>query len=197
MKIKIIAVLFSLLIISTNIWSNSDSSIYKIKKTYFKLGIITNYLFDSKYLKSNFTGVGILLEPQFTPEFSLVIIYSSLDVINKENVDNFYRSDFSNHELNVKIRYHIIFNKFTIFPEMGIGGWGQGIALSIIGVGIQYNLIKNIFGTIALDYNSMCESCLDIGGGGFTDNFYRLNISLNYFFTINNKVKVSNTNSNP
>src|SRR4030043_2436385 len=151
MKIKIIAVLFSLLIISTNIWSNSDSSIYKIKKTYFKLGLITNYLFDSKYLKSDFTGMGILLEPQFIPEFSLVIIYSSLDVANKEEVRYFYRSNFSNHELNVKVRYYIIFSNCSIFPEMGIGGWGRGMALSLIGVGMQYNVKKNIFATLALD----------------------------------------------
>ena len=188
-KTKILA-LYILLIINTNVWSAPDSSVYKVKKTYFKLGIITNYLFDSKYLKSDFTGMGILLEPQFTPEFSLVIIYSSLDVVNKEEVRYFYESDFSNHELNVKIRYYIIFGKFSIFPEMGIGGWGKGMALSLLGVGIQYNLLKNIFATVALDYNSLCERCLDIGGGGFTDNFYRANFSLNYFFTIKEKVKV-------
>lgn len=138
--------------------------------------------------------MGFLFEPQFTPEFSVAVIFSSLDVHYKNEVARFYHSDFSHYELNVNVRYHINLNKFSIFPEMGIGRWGKGIAISIIGVGIQYNVFKTIFAAAALDYTNMCENCLSVGGGGFGYHFYRFNISLNYFFTITDKIKKSAVN---
>jgi hypothetical protein len=183
-----------LLTLSSSIWSATDSTLYRTKKSYFKLGIITQYLSGSKYLKSGFTGVGFLFEPQFTPEFSVAVILSSLDIHYKNELARFYHSDFSHYELNVKVRYHINLNKYSLFPEMGIGGWGKDIAISIIGAGIQYNMFRNISATAVLDYTNMCEDCLSVGGGGSGDHFYRFNVSLNYFFTITDKIKKSAVN---
>ena len=170
--------------------SGPDSSIYEIKKTYFKIGVNTHYLFNSTQIRSGFTGAGLLFELQFTPQFSLVGLFNTLNLKERKRNDTQFFPDFSDREIIVKLRYRKNFNRFSLFPEMGLGGWGRGIAIMVIGAGMEYYVWKNFSATLAINYNNVCERCLDIGGGGFTDSFFRFSISINYLITIKEKKKI-------
>ena len=109
-----------LFLFNTCLWSGPDSSKYKIKKTYFKIGINTNYLFNSTEIKSGFTGLGLLCELHFRPQISLVGLFNTLKIEEKKEGEFSYLPDISNYEVNFKLRYRKIMNRFSIFIKWDI-----------------------------------------------------------------------------
>ena len=189
MRISIIKIILFAFLINSNLWSGQDSSYSEIKKVNFKIGMNANYLFKSVDMQSGLSGVGLLFELHFTSQYSLVVLFNTLNINEKSDSPYPYIPDFSDYEINVKLRYRKILNRISLFPELGLGSWGRGIPIFIIGGGLEFDLRRALFAAVTLDYNGVCERCFDVGGGGYTNSFYRINFSINYLITIREKKK--------
>lgn len=177
----------------SNLCTSTDSANFKIINLNFKVGINSNFLQYSKDFKSNFTGWGVLLEPQITSRFSVVISLNSLKIntkINKNNLIEF--SDLKRNELNSKFRYRIITKIFSFYPEIGIGNWGKDFGLIMIGAGSDFHIYHNFFASLNFNYSNVYYRYLDVGGNGWKSDYLKITLELKYLISLNLKGKPIN-----
>lgn len=185
-----IYILFIFLLSISKVYSQQDSSKYGNLNFKYNLGLNTNFILASENYEMDFTGWGLFFEPHITSKLSVVLSYNSLKIMNKKN--SVRHADLNSTQSSIVIRYRIINDIYSVFPEIGFGRWGGSIGCFMIGAGSDYNLSKELNTAISIDYSYAYDKILDVGGGSWANNFIKVNFSISYQFYISKKIKLKN-----
>ncbi|GAB4344108.1 MAG: hypothetical protein Kow0037_32540 [Calditrichia bacterium] len=177
----------------SNLLNSRDSTNFKIIKLNFKVGINSNFLQYSKDFKSNFTGWGVVLEPQLTSRFSVIFSLNSLNIKTKTDKNHLIEfSKLKSKESNIKLRYRFINSTFSLYPEIGIGNWGRDLGLFMVGAGSEYQIYHNFFANLNFNYSTVFYRYLDVGGNGWKSDYLKIAFELKYFISLKMKGKPIN-----
>jgi len=182
-----------LFICNSNLHASSDSTEYKLIKLNFKVGFNSKYIIKSNNLESKNVDWGFYIESHITPRFSILLAINTLRLRNKSSstrVIDFNK--LTRRETTFVFRYRLMNTSYSLFPELGVGNWGRNMGLFLVGTGFEYKVWQNIFSSIAIKYDYVCNRCLDVGGGGDLIKFYRINFKISYLFNMKLKGKSIN-----
>jgi hypothetical protein len=171
-----------------NAGTNEDS----VKYAYFSfnLGLNSNWITNDSQYEGGFTGIGFLFEPRIGKAFSIAVTYNYAKVEKKYT--HLYEDNFK--ELNTTyfvflLRWRFYFGQFALFPEVGIGRWGDDVSSGMYGLGIEYKLFRQIYGSLNFDSVGYCKKCLDVGGGGSSGGHLRIVFGLSYLIELKKAVQ--------
>jgi hypothetical protein len=185
-----IYLLFLLFIASSSfVFGDESMNAERIAKFNFRLGLNSTWQTEDDYFNSGWSGYGIIFEPQLIKTFSIAISYNSLELNRTSNQSSYFNFDHLNtSETYLLLRYRYTPNKFSFFPEIGIGRMKDVANTFILGVGLEYRLYDQFFMGLIVDRASLFEFGSVGGSSGWSTNHYKFVVNVSYLFRLRKKL---------